>query len=241
MAHEGDNGGAKFEIFGFVDDRVIDIILDRGFGRDHDRRTLATAFFQFQLVTMLATNTFRHLFIDGLVDVCKNAQLHQVGNQLERFAFDLLSQFANHDRRLDGNGNGVVRGDKFGRCTGWRPSLVSTRVLLGWTAAITAGLIAIILLELASTSRAPGALILEAAPALIVTTPIEIRTLSGSGGGCWCTARWQFDGTHLVPWTGSWLGGEFDEPYLVAHLWRCGCRRGRRCRRGDRFGYCRRL
>jgi hypothetical protein len=43
------------------------------------------------------------LILDSLVDARKDSRLHQVGNNLEGFLLKLLSQVANHDRRLDGN------------------------------------------------------------------------------------------------------------------------------------------
>jgi hypothetical protein len=41
------------------------------------------------------------LFLDGLVDAGKNAQLHQVGDDLERLALELLGQVAHDDGRFE--------------------------------------------------------------------------------------------------------------------------------------------
>ena len=40
-------------------------------------------------------------FVNGLVDVGENAQLHQIGDDLERLLLELLGEFAHDDRRLD--------------------------------------------------------------------------------------------------------------------------------------------
>ena len=43
------------------------------------------------------------IFVDGLVDVGEDAQFHQIGDDLEWLLLELLGQFANDDRRFDGD------------------------------------------------------------------------------------------------------------------------------------------
>ena len=51
--------------------------------------------------SILGANPLRHVLVDGLVDVGEHAHLHQVGDDLEGLAFQLLGQIAHDDRRLE--------------------------------------------------------------------------------------------------------------------------------------------
>ena len=53
------------------------------------------------------------LLIDGLVDIGKNAKLHQISNELERLAVDVFGQFSDNDGWLECDDRGVSTGGIF--------------------------------------------------------------------------------------------------------------------------------
>src|SRR5439155_23336884 len=65
---------------------------------------------------VLGAKTLRRCLVNGLIDVGEDAQLHQVGDQLERFLVQPFSQVADNDRRLEGDEFAAGWGNKFGRC-----------------------------------------------------------------------------------------------------------------------------
>src|SRR4029077_18853967 len=48
-------------------------------------------------------NFFGDRLIDGLIDVCKNADFDQIGDDFEWLLLELLSQLTHDNRRLDGD------------------------------------------------------------------------------------------------------------------------------------------
>ena len=64
---------------------------------------------------VLGAKTLRGCLVNRLIDVCEDAQLHQVGNQLERLLIQPFSQVADNDWRLEGDEFAGGRGNKFGR------------------------------------------------------------------------------------------------------------------------------
>src|SRR5262249_35082348 len=68
---------------------------------------------------VFGTNLLGDCFVDSLVDVCENADLHQVGNDLEGFLLQLVSQLPHHNGWLNRDYLGI-RGQNNFRLNGFR-------------------------------------------------------------------------------------------------------------------------
>ena len=110
VTHDGDDRRARLEIFRFVLDIELDL-LDRGM----NDAAAAFAFFHFKPEAVFGANLLGDRFVNRLVDVRENAQLHQVGDDLERLLLELLGQFANDNGRLDGDDLPVIGPAELGR------------------------------------------------------------------------------------------------------------------------------
>ncbi len=137
MAHNGHDRCPRLHLFRFVFDVQLDFF-------DRRMRTRAAlAFFQFKPEFILGANALRHVLANRLIDVGEFADLHQVGNDLEWLALQLLSQIANDDRRFERNDligrernkffRPFVRGWTGGRRSQWRPLGESLSALLRGT------------------------------------------------------------------------------------------------------------
>ena len=68
--------------------------------------TAAFALLYLKTKAVLGADLLRNGLIDGLVYAGKHSRLHQVGSDLERLLLELLGQFPNDNRRLDGDDGG---------------------------------------------------------------------------------------------------------------------------------------
>ena len=97
VAHHGDDWRARLEILLVVLGIEFEFLLlngCRGAG-------VALAFLGLKLETVFGAKLFGGGLVNGLIDIGKHTELHEIGNQLERLAVDGLSQLAHHDGRLE--------------------------------------------------------------------------------------------------------------------------------------------
>src|ERR1044071_2109037 len=129
MAHDGDHRGSRAEVFGLI----LDVLL-HGLGGGMDDAGPALAFPHLEAEAVFRAEFLRRGFVDGLVDVGENAQFHEVGDQLEGFAFELFSQVANDDGRFQRNDLAGGRRNKPGcrRGGGWAGGLEGRLRCQGW-------------------------------------------------------------------------------------------------------------
>ena len=109
VAHDGDDRRARFELFRLV----LDVQLDF-FGWRVNHAAAALAFFHFKPKTIFRAKLLGDFFVNRLVHVGKNAQLHQIGDDLERLLLELRGQFTHGDRRFDDDDLAGRGRDKFG-------------------------------------------------------------------------------------------------------------------------------
>src|SRR5207247_1597735 len=64
---------------------------------------------------VLGPKTFTRCLINGLIDVGEDAQLHEVGKQLQRLFMQPFIRVADNDRRVEGDGFVGGAGDEVGR------------------------------------------------------------------------------------------------------------------------------
>ena len=129
MAHDGDHRGARFELFRFVLHVELDL-----FDRRVHHPAAAFALLHFKTEPIFRAKLLGDFFVNRLVHVGKNAQFHQIGDDLERFLLELPRQLAHDNRRFDdddfaGGGRdkfGLRRGSRLGRFAGGRRGLTTT-------------------------------------------------------------------------------------------------------------------
>ncbi len=86
VAHDGDDRRAGFEIgLGVVEIQLEFLFLDwrRSAG-------VALAFLGFEPKAVFGAELLGRRLVNGLVNIGEHAELHQIGDQLERLAFDSL-------------------------------------------------------------------------------------------------------------------------------------------------------
>jgi hypothetical protein len=95
VAHDGDDRGARLELLDLV--LLVEFHLFDG-GVDS---ATALALLHFKPEAVFRAQPLGDDLVDGLVDVGHDLQLHQVGDELERFSSQLLRQFADDDGRFE--------------------------------------------------------------------------------------------------------------------------------------------
>ena len=97
VAHHGDDWRARLEILLVVLGIEFEFLLLNGCRGP----SVALAFLGLKLETVFGAKLFGGGLVNGLIDIGKHTELHEIGNQLERLAVDGLSQLAHHDGRLE--------------------------------------------------------------------------------------------------------------------------------------------
>src|SRR5581483_399755 len=204
VAHDGYHRRAQLQIFRLV----LDVQFDFPDGGVNDAAA-AFALFNLEAELVFRANFLRNRFVDSLVHVGKDVQFHQIGDQLERLAFELFGQFAHHDGRFKGNDDRRFRQIDFGSSRSGRLG----RLNLLRPASPACG-------RLGSARRETATNVSVVSPA----TP-EVRTSTGKA-----RTRWgKLDGA----WTGFVSGprrgfpGQLNKTDFIADL-RAGRRRRRR-------------
>src|SRR5262249_19715266 len=93
---------------------VADVAFDRFGRRVHDAGA-TLAFFDLEPELVFGAKPLRRRLVNGLIDIGKDTQLHQISNQLERFLVQPLGQVPDDDRRLEGDEFAGGWRDKFRR------------------------------------------------------------------------------------------------------------------------------
>ena len=176
-----------------------------------DAAAAALAFFHFEPETVVGANLPGDFLVNGLVDTGKDAQLHQIRDDLKGLAFELFGQFAHDDGRL--------KRDDLARCQ-------AGQILGGAGGAVCAGrarrdrVCRWHLLAAGPEGRRETAPDIPAVPAAAERSgrppPVRRPATAGTAG---------FAAGLSAPRGG--LGGQLDEAHLVANL-RAGRRRRRR-------------
>ena len=109
VAHDGDDRRARFELFRLVLDVEFDFL-----DRRVNHAAAALAFFHFKPETVFGAKLLGDFFVNRLVHVGKNAQFHQIGDDLERLLLELRGEFAHDNRRFDDDDFAGRGRDKFG-------------------------------------------------------------------------------------------------------------------------------
>ena len=109
VPHDGHDRGARLEFLRLVFDVQFDL-LDGGV----NGAAAAFAFFHFKPEPVFRAKLLRDFLVNRLVDIGEDAELHQIGDDLERFLLQLDGQFAHDNRRFDDNDFTGLRRDKFG-------------------------------------------------------------------------------------------------------------------------------
>ena len=91
-------GGRGRICSGFVLDVEFDLFLHLV-----DGAAAANPLFHLKTEAKPRANLAGNFFLDGLIDAGKNAQLHQLFDNLKRLAFKMFSQIADDDRRFEGD------------------------------------------------------------------------------------------------------------------------------------------
>ena len=108
VAHDGDHRCARFELLRLVLHVEFDLL-----DRRVDDAAAALAFFHFKPETVFGAKLLGDFLVNRLVHIGENAQLHQIGDDLERLLLELRGKFAHDNRRFDDDDFGGRRGDKF--------------------------------------------------------------------------------------------------------------------------------
>ncbi len=97
VPHDRNHRGAGAQILRFF--LGVDFFFDH---RRVDQPGAAFAFFQLEAITVFGAQALRHRFLDGLIDRREDVQFHEVGDQLKRFALQLVGQSPHNNGRLHG-------------------------------------------------------------------------------------------------------------------------------------------
>ena len=97
VAHHGDDWRARLEILLVVLGIEFEFLILNGCRGS----SIALAFLGLKLETVFGAKLFSGGLVNGLIDIGKHPELHEIGNELERLAVDGLGQLAHHDGRLE--------------------------------------------------------------------------------------------------------------------------------------------
>ncbi len=102
VTHDRYHRRARDQVF-----RLVFHIQLHGLCGSVNQSAAALALFDLETEAVLGADSLGHFVVNSLIDVRKDARLHQIGDDLERFLFELFCQVANHDRRLDRDHLGI--------------------------------------------------------------------------------------------------------------------------------------
>ena len=215
VSHDRDHRGARTKVFELVLWIHVRLFLEGQLRLDV---IVELAFLALKPEAVLGADSDGHRLFEELVDVGENAHAHQVGDELEGLAAELLGQFTHADGRLERDDRGIGRqfgfgGGFLGRAAGAGPALLEWLELL---ATLALALVAGSALTLVAGASAPS----------------RLGPADSAGPGR------QLDGANFFPDARRGRpGGKHNETNFIAHLWwgwrSRGC--GRRRRRDGKW------